>query len=108
MTTRAKLALIGIVATILHGALSFAEKRGPSTAEERAMAVQLTRGLEADPLASDAKASRRWLTIFFIDVPDIDFTVCASLFGPVLKAKYLYSPEINTQMIYTSGAFVIE
>jgi hypothetical protein len=40
-----------------------AQPRGPSTAEERAKVVALTRSLEQDPLAENAPATSQWLRV---------------------------------------------
>jgi len=87
--------------------LVFAD-RGPSTPDERANAVRLARLLESDPLGPDAKEARHWLTMWVIEVPDIHVSLCGILLGPVLDAKKNYAPELITQMMYSSTAFVIE
>ena len=46
--------------------------RGPSTAEERAYAILLTRHLEKDPLSIDASAARAWLSTWWDQIPDIE------------------------------------
>jgi hypothetical protein len=88
--------------------VSAQQKRGPSTAEERAKAVQLAHHLEDEPLASDAVAARRWLTVWLTEVPDITVEVCFSVLGKDLDPKKSYSTEISVQMIYSQAAFVIE
>jgi hypothetical protein len=85
-----------------------ADKRGPSTPDERARALELNRHLEAEPLAADAREARQWLFDFATAAPDLDFTVCANLLEPVLNSKYPFSSEINTQMIFSTLAFIIE
>lgn len=84
--------------------------RGPSTAEERAKVVQLTRQLERDPLGKGAKEAREWLTVWLIHVPDIVVRPCGSLLGPVEadRTKESYSAELQGQMMYAQAAFVIE
>jgi hypothetical protein len=47
------------------------DKRGASTEEERAKALTAIDDLEKDPLGPNAKEERRWLTIWLIEVPDI-------------------------------------
>jgi hypothetical protein len=44
--------------------------RGPSTPEERAKVIELTRTLERDPLNENADATRQWLRQWMIEVPD--------------------------------------
>ena len=100
-------ALLICVATML-GEQCGAQDRSPSTAEERAKAVQLARLLETDPLNKDAKEARRWVTLWLIRVPDITVSVCMDFLAPLAGAKDKYASEIFTQMMLSSAAFVIE
>ena len=85
------------------------QKRGPSTAEERATAVKGARLLESDPFNKDAKKTRAWFTLWLIQVPDISIEVCPAYLKPLYDAKGKnYSTEIATQMMFSSAAFVIE
>ena len=84
------------------------QARGPSTAEERAKAVALTRSLEQDPLAANAPATRQWLREWIMAVPDIRFKFCADLLGHALAGNYPYSHEVNLQMLFAGAAFTIE
>ena len=86
------------------------EERGPSTPEERAKAVKLTRQLEREPLGKQAKEARQWLTVWLINVPDIVVRPCGALLGPVMNegAKDDYSAELQSQMMYAQAALVIE
>lgn len=84
------------------------EKRKPSTPEERAEAVRITRALETDPLSKDAKKTREKLLAWLIEVPDITFTTCNDLLLPVILAKKNYSKELVMQEMLSSAAFVIE
>ena len=52
-----------------------AHARGPSTPEERAKVIELTRMLERDPLNENADAIRQWLRQWMIEVPEIRFHV---------------------------------
>ncbi|HEV7842107.1 MAG TPA: hypothetical protein VGO69_00345 [Pyrinomonadaceae bacterium] len=84
------------------------ENRQPSTPEERARAVQLTRALEADPLGKDAKEARRWLLLWLIRVPDIKVTICTDFLAPLYKKDKNNSLDITAQMTFSSAAFMIE
>lgn len=88
------------------------ETRRPSTPEERAQAVRITRALEADPLHKDAKKAKEWLLYWLIQAPDITVTLCADYLSPLYaKDKNRdknYAPEITTQMMFSSAAFIIE
>lgn len=90
--------------------VSAQNKRGPSTKEERDMAVQYTRALENDPFNDKAKDQRRWLIIFLAEVPDISVKLCGGYFGPLLdkdKNKN-YASELVAQMTFGMGVFIIE
>lgn len=100
-----------VVAALVAVALALpvaAQQRGPSTAEERAQALQLARALEADPLHANARDARAWLTTWIVTVPDITVPVCGAFLGPVLESKKNHAPEIFIQGIFSSAAFAIE
>lgn len=85
------------------------EVRQPSTPEERAQALQLTRALEADPLSKDSKEARKWLLLWLMRVPDISVSVCTDFLSPLYDKKDKnYASDISTQMMFSSAAFVIE
>ncbi len=85
-----------------------AQARGPSTREERAKVVALTRLLERDPLGENAPATRQWLREWTIEVPDIAVSVCADLLGHGLGDNYPYSRDVNLQVVFSAAAFAIE
>ena len=78
----------------------------PSTAEDRAKAVEFARSLESDPLGKQAKEQRKWLTLWLIEVPDISVKLCGSLLGPLSGDKN-YAAELTTQMAASGVAFMI-
>ena len=84
------------------------QKRGPSTPEERAKAVQFAHDLENNPLGPQAKSEREWLTLWLIDVPDITVEICSRLLGPELPDKKKYGTEIFSQLMFAEAAFMIE
>ncbi len=85
-----------------------AHARGPSTPEERAKVIELTRMLERDPLNENADATRQWLREWTIEVPEIRFHVCNELLSHGLGEKYPYSREINLQTILSGAVFTLE
>jgi len=87
---------------------SWAADRGPSTPEERAKAIKLTRQLERDPLGGETKKSREWLTSWLVVVPGVSVTVCAPLLGPVAGGKTNRASELVAQSMYSSAAFILE
>ncbi|HXE76061.1 MAG TPA: hypothetical protein VNN18_10555 [Candidatus Xenobia bacterium] len=104
--------ILATLATVLAIAIASpaasAEKRGPSTPEEREHAVKLTRGLEQYPFHEGAKEAREWLLSWLIEIPDITVEFCGDLIGPVFKADKNYSSELFVQTIFSSAAFIIE
>lgn len=104
--TRGRVLAAALIAAIVLPALG--AERGPSTAEEREKVVRLARQLEQAPLASSARESREWLTIWLIEVPDVSVTVCANLVEPILGSKKKHASELVTQMMYSSAAWVID
>ena len=85
-----------------------AHARGPSTPEERAKVIELTRMLERDPLNENADATRQWLRQWTIEVPEIRFHVCNELLSHGLGENYPYSRKINLQTILSGAVFTIE
>jgi hypothetical protein len=85
-----------------------AQARGPSTPEERAKVIELTRMLERDPLNANADATRQWLREWTIEVPEIRFHVCSELLSHGLGENYPYSREINLQTILSGAVFTLE
>ena len=81
--------------------------RGPSTAEERAYAIRLTRHLEKDPLSLDASAARAWLSTWWDEIPDIAVRPCNLADAPNHE-PYEYGKELYEQITYSSGAFILE
>lgn len=85
-----------------------AQRREPSTAEERAREVAITRKLEAAPLDESLRPDRQWAILWLVQVPDIQIKLCVSVLGDYWKSKYKYGPEITGQLTLASAAFVIE
>jgi hypothetical protein len=93
---------------LVLSATAAAQQRGPSTAEERAKAVRLTRELENDPLGDSAGPSRAWLIEFVKTVPDLDIVICSSLLAELFQTKENYATELSIQPVFSETAFVIE
>jgi hypothetical protein len=83
-------------------------KRGPSTPEERKRFVAITHKMEQAPLDDSLRPETRWALVWLIEVPDVTASLCTAPLGDFMKKKYKYSPEIVTQLTFSSGAFVIE
>jgi len=85
-----------------------AEERGPSTAGERAKAIDLTRKLETDPLNPQAEEWRVWLAKWIDEVPDVIVPVCPGLLPQLLRSNRNYAHELAMQVVYSSAAFIVE
>ncbi len=83
----------------------------PSTPEERARALQVTRKLEKDPLGPQAVEERNWLTKWIIEIPDITVPVCDEVLKPLLAgevSQYRYSKQLVAQELAGAAAYMIE
>ncbi len=108
MRKRAKvLSAVGLLLIAVLAATA-QQKRGPSTTEERAKAVQFAHDLENNPLGPQAKSEREWLTLWLIEIPDITVEVCPRLLGPEIPDKKKYGTEIFSQLMFSEVAFMIE
>jgi hypothetical protein len=105
---RSLLLIALIIACGLSASSSLAQKRGPSTSEERKRAVEIATLLENDPLNKNASALSRELLIWLIEVPDITVTICTGMLGDYSKIKGDYAGTITTQLSFAETRFVIE
>jgi len=87
---------------------SFAQRRQPSTPEERARVVKMARDFETDPLSEDSKKERVWFIKWIKDVPDIVVTPCPQLLDPVEESRKSYAAGLILQMELSSAVFAIE
>jgi len=87
---------------------AYAQKRGPSTPEERQKAVAMATFLETNPLAKEAKDIRGALLFFLAEVPDISVTLCTNVLGESKKFKGDYESELVGQLAFSQAKFVIE
>jgi hypothetical protein len=104
-----RLLIIALIITCgLCANSTFAQKRGPSTPEERKRAVEIATLLENDPLNKNAKALSRQLLIWLIEIPDITVTICTGMLGDYSQIKGDYAGTITTQLSFAETRFVIE
>jgi maltose-binding protein MalE len=104
-----RLIIISLIITCGFSASNaFAQKRGPSTPEERKRAVEIATLLENDPLNKEAKALSREFLIWLIEIPDITVTICTGMLGDYSKIKGEYAGTITTQLSFAETKFVIE
>lgn len=72
-------AVVGCAVAFAPVGLHAQEKRGPSTAEERAQALANIQQWQANPLGPNAKEQFGWVLKWFADVPDMTVHVCTLL-----------------------------
>lgn len=87
---------------------AYAQKRGPSTPEERKQAVEMVTFLETNPLAKEAKDHRAKLLFFLAEVPDISIKLCLKVIGDSKQFKGDYDSELTSQLMYSQAKFIIE
>jgi hypothetical protein len=86
---------------------AYAQKRGPSTPEERKRAVEMVNFLEANPFAKEAKDYRAALVYFVSEVPDITVTLC-NVLGDTKRFKGDYESELFGALMFAQTKFIIE
>jgi len=95
--------------TILASSLPAESKmRGPSTAEERARALDYIQSLERNPLAKDSLDKRLWLTEWIVQVPDIMVNACCKALESLDRVNDTYSNQLRIQAIYSQAAFIMQ
>lgn len=108
MLKRAVIFLCLLVALEVVPSMAVAQQRGPSTAEERARAVEAAHALQTDPLAAKSHAEREWLVKWLIEVPDISIKMCPIFLGDLGNSKSDYPGVVIATMLASEAAFVIE
>lgn len=111
MKARRMVATAVLILWCAIGAVSQASRSAPSTPEERARAVQVTRKLEQSPLGPEATQDRRWVTGWIIAIPDITVPVCDELLKPILQGQlgqYRYARELVAQGLAASAVYMIQ
>ncbi len=78
------------------------------TQEERLRVAQTARALETSPLGPEAEQQRRRLKSWVDEAPDFTLPVIPELLASLENATTNRAPEIFTQMILSSTAFLIE
>lgn len=86
-----------------------AEKRGPSTPDERQRALAVIHKLEEQPMSPQLAKDREWVFQWLQEVPDVKVYICTGLIGPLLNEKKSDARNaITLQHLLASAAFQIE
>jgi hypothetical protein len=106
-----KLVAALIVLIVVVALPSGAKTRGPSTAEERARALEYAQSLEQNPLAKDSLEKRMWLTEWLVQVPDLTVNVCCKelkALESLDRVNNTYSNQLRMQVLYSQAAFQLQ
>ena len=106
-----KLLAVLIVLVVATALPSAAKMRGPSTAEERAQALDYVQSLEQHPLAKDSLEKRMWLTEWLVQIPDVTVNVCCKelkALESLNKVNDTYSNQLRMQALYSQAAFQLQ
>lgn len=96
-------------ALLVLAAPALAAARGPSTADERARAVALTRKLEKQPLARSAMKDRGWLLQLIVEAPDFEVKGCSGPLDALSRDEDgPYARILYVQSIFGMAAFMFE
>lgn len=106
MLSRTTLLLVTIALCFVSSV--YAQKRGPSTPDERKRAVEMATFLEKNPLAKEAKDYRAALLYFLAEVPDISVKLCSNVLGESKRLKGDYESELIGQLAFSQAKFMIE
>src|SRR3954447_22695098 len=102
---------VSIVATLMmiSAFAASAEKRGPSTPDERKHALAVIHELEAHPMSAKLAKDREWVFQWLQDIPDVKVGICTGLIGPLLEEKKSDARNaITLQHLLSSAAFQME
>ena len=102
--------LIGILAlglALISGLGPAIAQGAPSSPEDRARFVSITRSLEEAPLQPNARADRDWALRWLTDAPDVSVNVCLSSLGN-MEEGYQYAGEILLQYMFSMAVLVIQ
>ncbi len=103
-----KILVVALLIICLLGTWGAAGEREPSTEKERKKVVQLVTLLEEEPYSDDAKEARKWLTMFLIEVPDIEIRWCTETLGDISKFDTDYDSIVSTQTLFSAAKFIIQ
>ncbi len=88
--------------------ISLADAQTPSTPEDKARFVVVTKHLEENPLDESLASDREWALKWLIQAPDVHVSLCTGVLGDFMKEKYKHSPQIVMQLTFSTGAYVVE
>jgi hypothetical protein len=82
-------------------------QHAPSSPDDRARFVSITRTLEEAPLQASLRADREWALRWLTEAPDVSVTICLSSLGD-MEEGYQYAAEIMLQYTFSMAVLVIQ
>lgn len=102
------LSLLFALVLVSLGPAASAKGRGPSTPEERARALQLTKASEANLMNGLSDQDRSWFFTFLQEVPDLTFNAGPVGAWCVKSVKMSQAPAVVFHVMLAAVAFQIE
>lgn len=102
--------LVGVLAlglALISGLFPATAQGAPSSPEDRARFVSITRTLEEAPLRPGARGDREWALRWLTEVPDVSVNICLSSLGG-MEEGYQYAGEIMLQYTFSMAVLVIQ
>jgi len=100
------LAGVVVIAALSFGVRSQEQKRGPSTADERARAVRIAQALEVRPSDPSLHDDYQWLLHWSAKEPDLAFLICPA--NMPWNDKYEHRGDLVAVDVAATVAFVIQ
>lgn len=85
-----------------------AQSHDPASNEPRQRVVAIAHKLEATPLDQALFPEREWAKQWVTANPDVRIRMCLQLLPELRRPRYKFRPEILSQMMLSSAAFLIE
>ncbi len=106
MNQRVTAALV-VIAVWLAVPAAGAQKRGPTTPEERAAIVEVAAQLQENPLDRAVQDRRDTLLMVLIEAPDLQVPTCGDEM-PWVKGKYKYANDLMLAHLFSAVAYKVE
>jgi len=100
------LAGVVVIAALSFGVRSQEQKRGPSTADERARVVRIAQALEVRPSDASLHDDYKWLLHWSAEEPDFAFLICPA--NMPWNDKYEHRGDLVAVDVAATVAFVIQ
>ena len=91
------------LATVFQGA-----SQTPSAPEDAKRVIEVSHKLESNPLDENLMQERQWAVKWLLETSSIHVKICTKVLPDFYASKYQYSPAITSQLILSSGAFILE